>query len=96
MTFRRPATNRQLTFKEIAKEAKIPLSEVCLLALSAACMISLLEMCIILLTELCIFSLAKKYTVIVRGVNNFILRNALYYIINVSTWSRTINLYELK
>ena len=28
MTFSRPATNRQLTFKEIAKEANLPLHEV--------------------------------------------------------------------
>ncbi|XP_064607948.1 26S proteasome non-ATPase regulatory subunit 13-like [Liolophura sinensis] len=35
MTFKRPATNRQLTFKEIASEAKIPLKEVEMLVMRA-------------------------------------------------------------
>ena len=29
MTFRRPATDRQLTFEEISKEARLSIDEVC-------------------------------------------------------------------
>ena len=35
MTFKRPATNRQMTFEEIAEEAQLPVGEVELLVMRA-------------------------------------------------------------
>ncbi len=37
MTFKRPATNRNIGFDEIAKEAKLPLNEVCIISIKRSC-----------------------------------------------------------